>query len=123
MGLKVTSLLTGVVFGGLAAGSAVLLLTPRSGKELRDEWSTRGHDISDMFGQIMKDSLILKNEIGRASRSSARAVQQGSRGIKLSVDDWKRSTEPNVEELRSRIQQLNDQLDQLEESTKKDPSS
>ena len=123
MSIKASSFLTGLLFGGLAAGSAVLLTAPKSGKETREEWSGRGREISGMVRQVINDSIALKNDIDIASRRSAIAVKQGVKGIRLSIDDWKKSTEPSLDELRERIQQLNDQMDQLEESTKKEPSS
>ncbi|HET7657884.1 MAG TPA: hypothetical protein VFK37_06290 [Bacillales bacterium] len=123
MGMKATSFLTGALFGSLAAGSAVLLLTPQSGKEWREEWSERGREVGSMIGQVVSDSKALKNDLSTASWRSFHAVKEGTKGLKLSIDDWKKSTEPNIDELMQKIQQLNEQMDKLEENMKKQPPS
>ncbi|HET7578727.1 MAG TPA: hypothetical protein VFK33_05535 [Bacillales bacterium] len=121
--INVKSVITGMVFGSLAAGSAVLLMTPKSGEAWRKELQTRSRDVGTALGQIKNDGIALKNDIVTASRQSIPAVKEGARGIKLSVDEWRKATEPDIKDLQKQIQELNDQMDKLEENTKKEPSS
>lgn len=120
---KIKSFFTGAVFGGLAAGSAVLLLTPWSGEEWRKEMKTKGRSVSTALGQIKDDSIALKNDIVIGTKRSVPAVEQGTKDIKISIDRWRKETAPDLENLQRQIQELNDQMDKLEEETQKQPPS
>lgn len=120
---KMKSFVTGAFFGGLAAGSAVLLLTPHSGEEWRREMKAKSRSVGSALQQIKNDGIALKNDIVIGSKTSIPAIKEGAKGIKLSIDRWRKDTEPDIEALQKQIQELNDQLDKLEETTKKQPPS
>lgn len=115
---KMKAFFTGVVFGGLAAGSAVLLTNPKSGEEWRREAGTRGRQAKEALGQIKIDGLSLKDDVLTATRQSIPAIKEGAKGIMASIDQWKQETEPDIHNLQNQIQELNEQIDKLQKETK-----
>ncbi|HEX7064767.1 MAG TPA: hypothetical protein VF199_06840 [Bacillales bacterium] len=116
---KMKGFLTGAVFGGLAAGSVVLLTNPKSGEEWRREAGTRGRQAKEAFEQIKIDSISLKDDVVTATRQSIPAIKEGAKGIKASIDQWKKDTEPDIRNLQDQIRELNEQIDKLQEENKK----
>ncbi|HET7628157.1 MAG TPA: YtxH domain-containing protein [Bacillales bacterium] len=121
--IKTRSFLSGFLFGGFLAGSAVLLSTPKSGKEIREQTRHGVSQARNTWHELSAETVTLKNDLLTAARNSLPAIKEGTKEIKQSIANWRKDTESDLERLQKRIRELNEQMDQLESTVKKDPSS
>lgn len=116
---RTKAFVTGFIFGGLAAGSTVLLTTPKPGKVWRQDSKNRGIQLKTTLSQIKENSIALKNDILSASQQTVPAVKTASQDMKQTIAEWKKDIQPNVESIRAKIKDINKSMDQLEQETHK----
>jgi gas vesicle protein len=112
--MKAKKVLTGMVVGGVVAGIATLLATPKSGYETR---RTLIANKNEYFGSIkdIKDSAVeLKNTVTTASKEGKESIQTFITDVKTAIFEWKLQTEENKKGLQEDVKELEDSIKDLE---------
>jgi gas vesicle protein len=61
-GVKWSSLLAGLLIGGLIGAVALLLLAPRSGKKTRARLQRQGHELREQTADTMEDAMEMARD-------------------------------------------------------------
>ncbi|GAA0314056.1 hypothetical protein GCM10008967_00700 [Bacillus carboniphilus] len=114
--MKIRSLITGVLVGGLIGSATVLFTTPTSGREVRTslkngtkEWGSLVKDVQNKASNVKTDVLKLVSE----GKKAAGIVQNQ---MKPSIQQWKNSLDPQMEEFRKEMEEIQKQFQHLEQS-------
>jgi len=95
-------ILTGIVVGGLIGATAMMLLTPRSGEEIRAEIKDKAMDLRDRTTETVKDTVSqakskayeIKDTVTDTVREKAEEMKQrGKHTVSRKLDDVSEATE------------------------------
>lgn len=112
--MKTKSFLFGLFVGGISAGIATLLSTPRNGKELRSK-------IKHNSESLLNEMKTAKEAIHQVTDSVLFATKEGQKvlvpfleDLKTTIESWKRDIEPNQEMIKAEMESIEDALHKME---------
>ena len=82
------SFLAGMVFGGLAAAGAMLLLAPQSGKRTRAQIQRRGTELKDQATDAVGDAMVrTRGRVRRLRTGTRRNIERLQHQAKLVLEE------------------------------------
>ena len=100
-------ILTGIVVGGLIGATAMMLLAPRSGEEMRAEIKDKAMDLRDRTSESMKDTVsqVVSKAEGLKGGLRGRSQDLKQRGQDVLIEQLDRVSEA-VEAAKKALQDL-----------------
>ena len=114
--MKASTFFLGLVAGSVAAAVTVLYSAPQSGNELRKTVKNATTDLKVKCQDVQGCIDDLKNSISHLTQEAKEAIPVAIEGIKGSVEQWQRATEPNKERMDKEIAAIQKALEELEQS-------
>lgn len=111
------SIAAGLFTGMIAAGSAALLTTPKSGKAVRDNMRDKSNELQQGFKQFKDDCVEVKNQLVQ-TKASIPVAKETAKEIKEEIDHWKNDIEPNMRTLQSSMSEAQNTVEQLQQIQK-----
>lgn len=115
----------GFFLAGTVSAATALLLTPASGKDLRNKVVDQGAELKKIAEDLIQDALKLKDQIAKTSKEGAVLISELTEEMKTSIEDWKEAVEPHqdniydyLEQIESSIKELEDKLQQEKKDNK-----
>lgn len=96
-------ILTGIVVGGLIGATAMMLLTPRSGEEMRAEIKEKAEDWRDRTTDTVKDTV--SQVVSKAGQLKGKSQDLKHRGQDVLIEQLDRVSEA-VEAAKKALQEL-----------------
>ena len=84
-------ILTGIVVGGLIGATAMLLLAPRTGEEMRAEIKDKASDLRDRTTETVKDTV--SQVVSKAGHIKGRSMDFKQRGQDVLLEQLERVSE------------------------------
>ncbi len=110
-----TSFLAGMVLGVAVAGASVLLTTPQSGKETREQIRETLSNLKEKGAELLENIVnliqIVKETIQTGRDKFVPIVQE----IKASVEKWKQEIIPHQDQIKHQLSEIETSLKQLED--------
>jgi len=121
---KKRSLLLGIIAGGAVSAAVTLLSAPASGSEVRtrmkDQAKYQQAEFSNFLKHLKEESLRLKAQLNQKSKESAFLIQDLTKEMKSSIEEWKETIEPHQENIYQYLDQIETSIKDLEEKVQKD---
>lgn len=117
--MKVTQCLFGIAVGALASASAVLLSTPKSGREVRSSLKSTLTDYQEQFSDVKIQLQDLKNTLGNLTKESKEVIPETMEAMKESITEWQNETAPIQHQLQAEIISIQLAMEKLEHSLPK----
>ncbi|WP_243296295.1 YtxH domain-containing protein [Bacillus litorisediminis] len=114
--MKLKSLVTGAIVGGIIGGVTVLLTTPSSGKVIRSSIKTETKEWSNLLKNIQEKALDVKTDVLRLISESKNAANVVQTQIRPSIEKWRHSIDPELEQFRQEMKEIQQQYKMLERS-------
>ena len=114
--MKASTFFIGLAACAVASAVTVLYSTPQAGSELRDSVKNASLELKDKLKDLKGQVADLKDSITDLSDDAKQLVPETVEEMKVSVADWKRSTEHNKKRLEKEIFAIQHALDDLEKS-------
>jgi gas vesicle protein len=115
MMMKMKSLLIGFVTGAIVAGTATILSTPSSGRNLRIRLQNSKDELLATAEELLTKIYEIKNEALAAAQLSKESIMLFISDVQFLIEDWKREMEPSKTELVKHIQEIETSLKELED--------
>ncbi len=112
--MKAKSVLLGMLAGGVAAGIATLLSTPKTGYETRRTLIANKNEFIGSIKDIKEAAVELKDVVSTASKEGKASIQTFITDVKTAIFEWKLQTEENKKGLQEDVKQLEDSIKELE---------
>ncbi|WP_027725356.1 YtxH domain-containing protein [Tuberibacillus calidus] len=103
---KATSFLCGFLTAGVISSVAVLLSTPKSGKEWRKELKEKWNDAEFSMTEVKVATETLKESVGEFGRKSLPALKQTVRDIQEIITVWREDIKPNLESISGHLKEM-----------------
>lgn len=117
--MKVSQLLIGVALGALTGATTVLLSTPKSGPEVRENIKTVSADYKEKLSDINDQLRKVKVSIQSLKAESQVMIPRTVKDVKESVAKWQNDTAPLQEQLQNEISSIQTAIEQLEQALPK----
>lgn len=118
--MNVKTLSTGIIVGVVAGAVATLLSTPKSGQELRGSIKDTKDNWSEHVLEIQMNIQQIRESIQQVSKEGKETVSSVASELKESISQWKKSADPNIENLQEEIAAIQAAMEELEKSIQKD---
>lgn len=110
--MKAKSLVYGMIVGSTVAAIAALLVTPTSGRELRENSKTNVEKVCSSIRQLALDGKTLLEQVKKTTKVGKDTILDISSEVKDSIQDWKEEVEPALIQLRDDIESLKRTVEQ-----------
>ncbi len=117
--MKVSQLLIGVALGALTGATTVLLSTPKSGTEVRENIKTVSADYKEKLSDINDQLRKVKVSIQSLKAESQVMIPRTVKDVKESVEKWQNGTLPLQQQLQNEISSIQTAIEQLEQALPK----
>lgn len=117
--MKVSQLLIGVALGALTGATTVLLSTPKSGTEVRENIKTISADYKEKLSDINDQLRKVKVSIQSLKAESQVMIPRTVKDVKESVEKWQNGTLPLQQQLQNEISSIQSAIEQLEQALPK----
>src|SRR5690625_2971125 len=94
------SFAVGFFLAGTVSAATALILTPASGRDLRNKVKEQGVELKKIADDIIQDGLKLKDQIAKTSKEGVALINDLTEDMRTSVEEWKQAIEPRSEERR-----------------------
>lgn len=105
----------GFFVGGTISAATALLTTPASERDVRVKLKTQGTELVSLVEDLVEDGMRLKDQIAKTSKEGITAVSELTEDIKVAVEDWKESINPNQKNIEKYLGQIEASIKELEE--------
>lgn len=109
------SLLLGFIIGGTVSAAATLLSTPASGRDLRDRVKEQSIEWKEMLDNLFQDIVKLKDQIAKTSKEGVALINDLTQEMRSSIEEWKIAIEPNQENIKEYLEQIESSIKDLEQ--------
>lgn len=109
---KLQSYAAGFILGAFAGSLAVLLSTPKSGKELREDFSDVRIRLKTTANELKRDTIELKNNIVKLGAVGKETIKNIGSDLKTDVINWKDEVDPSIQSLKADIEALKAKAEQ-----------
>ena len=103
---KIKSFIYGFTIGGVVAGATVLLSTPKSGKEMRQDIKQQVNDAKLPIREVKSAAISVKNSINDFTQKRIPIIKSTVSDVKTLVDSWQQDIEPNIKKISEEIDHL-----------------
>lgn len=117
---KSKSFTLGFFFAGTVSAATALVLTPASGKDLRNKVVDQGAEFKKIAEDLIQNALKLKDQIAKTSKEGAALISELTDEMKTSIEDWKEAVEPHQENIYDYLEQIEASINDLEEKLKQE---
>ena len=114
--MKLKTLVTGAIVGGIIGGVTVLFTTPSSGKVIRSSIKNETKEWGNLLRNIQEKALDVKTDVLKLMTESKKAQDVVQTQIKPSIQKWRHSIDPELEHFRKEIEEIQQQYKVLERS-------
>ena len=115
------SIITGFIVGGVVSAATALLVTPTSGRELRQQIKEQSLEWKSTVDDIIQDGLRLKDQIAKTSKEGVALINELTEEMKSSVEEWKEAVEPHQENIYQYLEEIETSIKELEEKMNDEP--
>jgi gas vesicle protein len=110
------SFFIGAVIGGIAAGVAVALTTPKNGKEVRAELKDKGSELKGSVQELLEEGKELTAKVKHVAIENKDLLLNVKADVEKSMNEWNLSTLPNREKIQEEINNIQSSIEQLEKN-------
>ncbi len=114
--MKTKAFLTGILVGTTIAATAALLMTPVSGRDLRENSIHYLKKASDSLRQFAADGKSVIEQLRSTTQIGKETFIDLSTELKHSIQDWKEDVEPAINQLREDIEALKRTVEQTKKT-------
>ncbi|MET3696362.1 gas vesicle protein [Bacillus oleivorans] len=114
--MKLKSLITGAIVGGILGGVTVLFTTPSSGKAIRSSIKTETKEWGNLLRNIQEKALDVRTDVLKLVSESKKAANVVQTQLKPSIEKWRHSIDPELDHFRREIEEIQQQYKRLERS-------
>ncbi|MEC0667618.1 YtxH domain-containing protein [Priestia flexa] len=111
---RTTSLFTGIAAGSIAAAAATLLLTPTSGKTLRQRIAKESHQVKETKEDISGKIKHLKTQIQTTAKDGNTIVKNIAKDLSKTLNEFQKDIRPHQQSIQSHLNEIEDSLSHLE---------
>lgn len=108
------SLALGILTGGIAACTGILVSTPYSGKELRSRLYTAKKKSDQTLLDLKSRTNYVKKQVQHTKETSNTIVKNVMKDLTQSVAEWKQSTLPHQQAIQSYLDDIQHSLTDLQ---------
>jgi len=108
------AIVTGFLVGGVVSAATALLVTPSSGKDLREQIKSQSGEWKRIVDDIIQDGIRLKNQIATTSKEDVALINELTDEMKTSIDEWKEAIEPHQENIHEYLEEIEASIKDLE---------
>ncbi|MCC3355423.1 YtxH domain-containing protein [Bacillus sp. REN16] len=109
-------LLYGVLIGSIIGGVSVLLSTPSSGKEFRNNLKNNQKHIKDSLSQVIYEGKSLTDQVSKSTKQAVTTITEVSGELKHSFNHWKKEIEDNQKNIQKELSEIESALENLEKT-------
>ncbi len=110
---RAKSFIYGVTIGGVAAGVSVLFLTPKSGKNVRQELKGQMTDFNTSVDDIKHAVYNVRSNINELKTTGLPLVRTTIQDIKGMVDTWRSDIQPHIGRIIEDTKKLGDETKRI----------
>jgi gas vesicle protein len=110
------SFFIGALLGGIAAGVAVALTTPKSGKEVRADLKDKSSELKESMQELLEEGKELTVKVKQVAVENKNLLLDVKADVEKSMNEWSRSTLPNREKIQEEINNIQSSIEQLEKN-------
>lgn len=114
--MKISHFLLGAVTGAAVGAVAVLFNTPNSGEEVRNNLKQNANHLKDQLSDVKKESGNVKESITLLSTELKNNIPVIINGLRSSLSNFQKEIEPNVNQLKANIENLNESMVEIEKN-------
>ncbi|TSB45791.1 YtxH domain-containing protein [Alkalicoccobacillus porphyridii] len=118
--MNMKSISFGLVAGTIISGVAVLLTAPTSGRELRNSCQNTLQSFKQSANQLSKEGIEIKNQAVETAKLGGDVLKTASTELKASFEEWQKETAPSIERIKTEIEGVQKNVEELQKLTKKD---
>jgi gas vesicle protein len=111
------SLLIGFSVGSIIAGVSTLLLTPQSGKQIRNNLKYSTEKTEAIITQMRKNTSSLTNDLISLSRDSSSIIKDVASELKEDYQTYKKDIEPNIRAIQDGIKKLESKISEKQNNS------
>lgn len=108
------SIITGFIVGGVVSAATALLVTPTSGRELRQQIKEQSLEWKSTVDDIIQDGLRLKDQIAKTSKEGVALINELTEEMKTSIEEWREAIEPHQENIHGYLEEIESSIKDLE---------
>lgn len=112
------SLLIGFSVGTIVAGVSTLLVTPKSGKQIRSNIKYSTEKTEAVISQMRRNASTLKSDLISFSKDSSTIIKEVATDLKEDYQAYKKDIEPNLKAIQEGIKKLESQIGERQKSFK-----
>ncbi len=110
-----TSFIAGMMLGVTVAGASVLLTTPRSGKETREQIRETLALLKEKGAELLENIVLLIQKVKETIETARDKFIPIVQEIKASVEKWKQEIIPHQDQIKNQLSEIETSLKQLED--------
>lgn len=110
------SLLIGFSVGSIVAGVSTLLVTPKSGKQIRHNLKYSTEKTEAIISQMRKNTSTLTNDIITLGKDSSSLIKGVAADLKDDYQTYKKDIEPNLKAIQEGIKNLEIKISEKQKS-------
>src|SRR5699024_8439804 len=96
------------------SAATALLVTPSSGKDLREQIKSQSGEWKRIVDDIIQDGIRLKNQIATTSKEDVALINELTDEMKTSIDEWKEAIELHQENIHEYLEEIDASIKDLE---------
>ncbi|TYR79000.1 hypothetical protein FZC66_16850 [Priestia megaterium] len=112
---RIKSLVAGVILGGAAAAITTLVVTPYSGKELKDRIKHEKDHLLHIQKDFAKKITCLKEQLQMTAQEGNTIVKNISKDLSKTASQFTEDIRPHQQSIQSHLQEIEHSLSHLEE--------
>lgn len=113
---KSKAFVTGLLFGGVAAGVTVLFAAPSSGKDFRKKLTQKGIELKRSFQEIKNDSKLLKEQVIQTAVEGKEVFGELKDDMQKAFSAWTQDIKPNKENIERKLEEIQKSIDHLQKT-------
>ncbi|MDQ0205314.1 YtxH domain-containing protein [Alkalicoccobacillus murimartini] len=110
----------GLLTGTVISGVAVLLTAPSSGKDLRIGCQNSIQSFKQSTKQLSREGIEIKEQALETFKLGGDILKTAGAELKTSFDQWQEDTAPSIERIKTEIEGVQKNVEELQKLTKKD---
>ena len=118
--MNLKSISYGLLAGTVISGVAVLLTAPSSGRDLRNSCQHSIESFKQSAKQLSKEGIQIKEQAVETAKLGGDVLKTASSELKTSFEHWQKETAPSIERIKTEIEGVQQNVEELQKLTKKE---
>lgn len=119
---KVKSYAFGLTIGSMIGGATVLLCTKKSGSQMRSNIKSKAIEVKEPLKQAKSTFYQIKQQVNSIKNEGLPVLKETAKDISSLVKAWQKNIQPNINQIKEDLSELENTKEKLE-SDIKEPSS